>query len=208
MSLVPQGQREQIMVFVMVLAVLAVGAYWFLVYDPRSSEFETQRTRLEQLNRVNQQALTELAKGTASDLQAQLVEYQRNLALVRTLVPTSNEVPSLLEQVSNAARRVGLDLAAVDPQPVVEGETYNTHRYNMAVLGGYHELAAFLTNVGSLTRIVLPVNLTLQQPSNPNAVRNRQQRSDGAVIEARFQLQAYVTRDQPLDARPSRRSGD
>jgi type IV pilus assembly protein PilO len=206
MALVPQGQREQLMVLVMVIAVALVGGYWFVVYSPTSDEFVEQRSRLERLNTVNHQAKSELAKGSVSDLQAQLAEYQRNLALVRTLVPTSNEVPALLEQVSNAARRVGLDLAAVDPQPVIEGETYDTHRYNMAVLGGYHELAAFLTNVGSLTRILLPVNLTLQMPSNPNAARNRQ-RGEAAVVEARFQLQAYVAREQPLDDRPPRRSG-
>lgn len=206
MSLMPQGQREQILVLVIVVAAALVGGYWYLQYSPKAEEFSGQRARLERLNTVNHQAKAELAKGNVSDLQAQLAEYQRSLALVRTLVPTSNEVPSLLEQVSNAARRVGLDLAAVDPQPVIEAEGYITYRYNMAVLGGYHELAAFLTNVGSLTRIMLPVNLTLQMPSNPNAIRNRQ-RGDGAVVEARFQLQAYVAREQPLNDRPPRRSG-
>lgn len=206
MSLMPQGQREQILVLVIVVAVALVGGYWYLQYSPKAEEFAVQRARLERLNTVNHQARAELARGNISDLQAQLAEYQRSLALVRTLVPTSNEVPSLLEQVSNAARRVGLDLAAVDPQPVIEAEGYIAHRYNMAVIGGYHELAAFLTNVGSLTRIMLPVNLTLQMPSNPNTIRNRQ-RGDGAVVEARFQLQAYVAREQPLNERPTRRSG-
>lgn len=206
MTLMPEGQRDQIMVLVMVVAVALVGGYWYLIYNPRSEELGVQRERLEVLNTINQQAKSELAKGNVSDLQAQLAEYQRNLALVRTLVPTSNEVPALLEQVSNAARRVGLDLAAVDPQPVIEGEAYSTYRYNMAVLGGYHELAAFLTNVGSLTRIMLPVELTLTLPSNPNAARTRQ-RPGSAVVEARFQLQAYVSREQPANDRPARRTG-
>ena len=117
---------------------------------------------------------------------------------MRLLVPTGNELPSLLEQVSTAARRVGLDLASVDPQPVTPGEEYDTHRYNVAVIGSYHDLAEFLANVGALRRVVLPVDLALQQPSNPAAAKSRQKK-DEAVIEARFQLQTYVTRKSPSE---------
>ena len=42
--------------------------------------------------------------------------------VMRRLVPTGNEVPALLEQVSNAARRAGLDISSVEPQPVIAGE--------------------------------------------------------------------------------------
>ncbi|MGH7717774.1 MAG: type 4a pilus biogenesis protein PilO [Gemmatimonadaceae bacterium] len=198
MALLPKGQREQTLVFIGVLAFVAVGAYWNFVYSPRAAELHLKREQIDTIISLNQKAKSELAKGNLGQLRAQLAEYQQNLALVRTLVPTSNEVPALLEQVSTAARRVGLDLAAVDPQPITEGVDYDTHRYNIAVVGAYHDLAEFLTNVGALTRVVLPVNLTLQQPSNPAAARTRQKREQ-SVIEARFQLQTYVTRKAPAE---------
>lgn len=209
MALLPKGQREQVLFLIGLVAIAAAGVYWYLVYSPKSEELAEREARIEQLVEMNRKAQLEMAKGNVSELRAQLAEYQENLALIRTLVPQGNELPSLLEQVSTAARRVGLDLASVDPQPVVEGQQYDTYRYNVAVLGSYHDLATFLTNVGTLTRIVLPVNVTLQQPSNPAAARSHQ-KPNSSVIEARFQLQTFVARKTPLDDEepPKRAGGD
>ncbi len=195
MAILPKGQREQIMLSVMLVAFALVFAYWYYPYNQRAEKLEERRQHVEALVAINQRAKAELAKGNPADLRRQLAEYQQNLELVRTLVPTGNEVPALLEQVSTAARRVGLDIASVDPQAVTEGDQYDTHRYSMAVIGGYHELAEFFTNIGSLSRIVLPVNVSLQvRADNARASSSTRRRPGSASIEARFQLQTYVAR--------------
>lgn len=198
MSLLPKGQREQAMVFVAILGIAGAGLYWNFVHSPKSAELDEQRERLEILVAENQKARTEMAKGNLEQLRTQLREYAGNLEILRTLVPTSNEVPALLEQVSSAARREGLDLAAVDPQPVVEGELYDTYRYDVGVVGGYHELGAFLSNVGSLQRIIAPSNLTLV-PHRAQANERRRGRAETAEIEARFQIQTFVAKQALLD---------
>jgi type IV pilus assembly protein PilO len=199
MALIPGGQREQTLLGVVIIALLAAGAYWYFPYQSNSVELEVQRARLEKLVEENQKARTELAKGSVEMMRADLALAQENLVLLRTLIPVSNEVPALLEQVSTAARREGLDLAAVDPQPVVEGPQYDTYRYNVGVIGGYHELAAFLSNVGGLTRISAPVNLKLLPPSAASAKTPKRGKKSAADIEARFQIQTYVARRSPLD---------
>jgi type IV pilus assembly protein PilO len=120
---------------------------------------------------------------------------------MRQLVPTSNEVPALLEQVSTAARRAGLDLAGVEPQPVIEGEQFDTHKFKVSVLASYHQLAEFLTNVGGLTRIVAPVNLALGPTTNQTV--QRRVRVDGALIDSKFEIQTYVAKT----AAPAARGG-
>lgn len=192
MAGMPKGQREQALLLVCLLAFASIGLYWYLVYSPRSIQLDKKQTQVDALLQQNQRAKAELAKGNLSELQRELAQYQQNLALIRTLVPAGNEVPALLEQVSTAARRVGLDLASVNPQPVQTGSDYDTYRYGMAVVGGYHDLAKFFTNVGSLTRIVLPVNVTLQLSGNANA-KKENAKAGQAVIEAHFQLQTFVT---------------
>jgi type IV pilus assembly protein PilO len=195
----PKGQREQALMLVGLLAVAAIGLYWYMVYSPRSAELDQKQARVEQLVTLNQKAKAEMAKGDIGELRRQLAEYQQNLILIRTLIPTGNEVPSLLEQVSTAARRVGLDVASVDPQPVQEGQNYDTYRYGMSVIGGYHQLAEFFTNVGGLTRIMLPVNVTLQLSNNQNA-NKLHGNGKSAVIEAKFQLQTFVAHGDAGDA--------
>ena len=210
MALMPKGQREQVLVFLGFLALVAVVGYWHFVYSPRSLELEQTAERIEALVTVNQKAKAELAKGNVRELRQQLTEYRQNLALIRTLVPMGTEVPALLEQVSTAARRVGLDLAAVNPQPVVTGGEYDTYRFNLELLGNYHDLAAFFTNVGSLSRIVLPSQVTLAVPTNTAAAQERQ-KGKMAVIEARFQIETYVSRntaDDKHDDLPPKKDGD
>jgi type IV pilus assembly protein PilO len=198
MALISGGQREQTLLVVAVVALLAAGGYWYFPYQSKSLELAEQGARLEKLVEENQKARTELAKGSVEQMRAELALAQDNLVLLRTLIPTSNEVPALLEQVSSAARREGLDVAAVDPQPVVEGPQYDTYRYNIGVIGGYHELAAFLSNVGGLTRIIAPLNVKLHPPTAVAKTPKRGKKSS-AEIEARFQIQTYVARRTPLD---------
>jgi type IV pilus assembly protein PilO len=206
MASLPTGQREQTLMAICLVAVVAIGAYWYFPYQKKSTALEEQRARLEKLVEENQRARTELAKGSVESLRTELKLAEENLELLRTLIPTSNEVPALLEQVSTAARHEGLDLAAVDPLPVVEGEQYDTYRYDIGVVGGYHSLASFLSNVGGLTRIIAPVNVKLLPPSPGGSVRaqmNAKGKSRAlpseAPIEARFQIQTSVSRRAPLD---------
>jgi type IV pilus assembly protein PilO len=192
MALGPKGQREQLLFLVSILASASVFLYWYFAYSPRATDLAQTQERVEALVTLNQKAKAEMAKGDPAALRRQLAQYQQNLTLIRTLIPAGNEVPALLEQVSTAARRAGLDLSTVDPQPVIEGQNYDTYRYTISLVGSYHELAEFLTNVGSLTRIVLPVNLTLQAPTNASVVKAHQ-KPKASVLEARFQLQTFVT---------------
>jgi Tfp pilus assembly protein PilO len=194
----PKGQREQALLLVCMVALAAIGLYWYMVYQPRAVALAEQQTQVDTLVALNEKAKVEMSRGSLADIRRELAEYQRSLSLIRSLVPNGNEVPALLEQVSTAARRVGLDVASVDPQPVINGANYDTYRYGMSIIGGYHELAEFFTNVGSLNRIMLPVNVSLNTSTNANARRSRNT-PDDAVIEARFQLQTFVTNGQGAD---------
>jgi len=202
----PKTQREQLLILVMVAAFAGAGAFWYLVYHPKADELEKVSDHIDALNVKNQKAKSEMAKGSLEQLRVQLAEYQQNLVLIRTLVPTGNEVPSLLEQVSTAARRAGLDVSAVDPQPVVEGDNYDTYRYKMVVVGGYNELGEFFANVGNLTRIILPVNLSLNLPASQN-VGKAKLAQDQALIEARFELQTFVAKQPIPDNTPPAKKG-
>jgi type IV pilus assembly protein PilO len=206
MAGLPKGQREQLMILVMVAAFGAAGAFWYFVYRPKATDLDKVADHVDALDQKNQKAKSEMAKGSLDQLRVQLAEYQQNLVLIRTLVPSGNEVPSLLEQVSTAARRAGLDVSAVDPQPVVEGDNYDTYRYKMVVLGGFNALGEFFANVGNLTRIILPVNLSLNLPASQSVSKARIT-ADQAVIEARFELQTFVAKVPPADLAPTKKGG-
>ncbi len=195
MALLPTDPKARNYVFGGLLAVMAAGAYYQLLYTPHREELAAIEEHVDALAAANHKAEAELAKGNVGELRAEAARFRENLELMRQLVPTSNEVPALLEQVSTAARRVGLDIGAVEPEPVIEGDQFDTYRYRITVLGDYHAVGEFLTNVGSLTRIIAPVNLRLQ-PAEQISGRARP-RPGQSQLNSQIEIQTYVARTAP-----------
>ena len=191
MALLPQNQRDQIMVFVAFVSIAAMALFYQYVWSPKQETLNALEARVEKLTQLNDKIDREVKRGNLAKLKAEGERYRRDLAVLRQLVPTVNEVPGLLEQVSTAARRVGLDLSDVQPEDVVTGVHFDVHRYRIGLAGDYHAIARFLTNVGSLTRIVAPINLQLA-PSSKNLPRVLPK--EHRLVEARLQIQTYVAR--------------
>jgi type IV pilus assembly protein PilO len=200
MALLPTRQRDQAMVLVIFLALGLAGAYWYFVYDPKSTDLTKLAAHVDTLDSRNQQAKAELAKGTVEQIRAEARASRENLDLMRTLVPAVNEVSGLIDQVSLAARRAGLDLGTLEPEPVIEGEMFDTYRYRMSMHGSYNDIAQMLTNIGSLNRIVTSLNLQLVLP--PGNVVSQPGKQ---MLLATFEIQTYVVRTAPR-AKPGGKS--
>lgn len=192
-------KREQTLIGVALVAFVALGGYWYFMHSPKAKTLATLEARVDSLELMNQQARTDLARGSVDSLRAAVARDREALKVMTRLVPTRNEVPGLLEDVSTAARRVGLDLASVEPMPVIAGDDFDTHRYKISVIGGYHELGRFLSNVGSLQRIVAPVALEMK-PFVPTGQGQARRPSPGkSLLDSNFQIQTYVAKLSPED---------
>jgi type IV pilus assembly protein PilO len=189
-------KREQMLGSIGIVALLLVAAYWYFLYKPKAAELAVTQAHVDSLDKRNQQARADIAQGSLQKLRAQSAEYDQSLKVMRQLVPRSNEVPALLEDISTAARRVGLDLATVEPMPVLPGEQFDTYRYKLAVTGGYHPVGQFLSNVGSLNRIIAPVTIAIKL--HPMAAQTKARVKNGeSLIDTQFQVQTYVARTTP-----------
>lgn len=189
-------QRDQGMVVVCVLAAGLAFAYWNYMWSPKNESLTTLETRIETLTEANEKARLDVARGTAARIREEADQLGRMLAVMRRLVPVANEVPTLLEQISTAARQTGLDLGEVTPLGVIPGEVFDTHRFRMSVVGPYHRVARFLDNVGSLTRIVAPMNVSMG-PTSRTTVRTRPGEQN---LDLSFEIQTYVAKTAPAPA--------
>ena len=197
MAGMPQTPRDQAMLAVGIVGLLLAGAYWYFIYDPKTAELDLTRSHIERLDSQNQRAKALLARGTVEELRAEAERLQDNLNLMRTLIPSGNEVPALLDQIVGAARRSGLEIQSFSPGATIEGEEFDTFRYGMNINGTYHEIAELLTAIGSLRRIIAPVNLRLV----PLTVANpRPMPLDQRLLSAAFDIQTYVVKSAPVDA--------
>lgn len=200
MAGLPTNQRDQILLFVAFLGIVGAGAYWYLVYSPNQETLAVVATHVDSLDAGNQRAKALMARGTAATIQEESQRLRANLELMRSLVPAGNEVPALLEQVSTAARRVGLEISYIEPEPVIPGEQFDTYRYKLRALGNYHEIGQLLTGIASMTRIVAPMGLQLV-PSGSPSVAGRASESGTVMLQASFQIQTYAVKTSPGDQR-------
>jgi type IV pilus assembly protein PilO len=203
MALLPVRQRDQVMLFVIIAAVALIYVFYQYLWSPKKDELDLTQAHVDSLVIMNQRAKSELAQGKTQELKLEAERFTSDLEVMRRLVPTGNEVPALLEQVSTAARRVGLDIADVQPLPLLQGDQYDAYKYRLSVRGNYQEIAVLLANIGSLQRIVAPINLTL---APVGAQKGGQQRARSQPIEARFEIQTYVARTAPVPAAPKSES--
>lgn len=191
------------MVFICLVAVALAGAYWYYIFDPKNDELIKLAAHVDSLDAQNQKAKSELAKGTVDQIREEARASRTNLDLMRTLVPAGNEVPGLIDQVSTAARRANLDVGSLQPEPVIEGDMFDTYRYRMKMNGTYNDIARMLTNIGSLNRIVTSLNLQLNLPGGTVVSPPGKQ-----VLGAAFEIQTYVVRTTPRrNAEPKKPAG-
>ena len=189
MALLPTRQRDQILLIVIVLSLGAIGGYFMYMYGDKAQQIATLDTHVAVLDSMNSKVKADIKNGAFDRARREAQRYERNLAILSRLVPSTNEVPALLDQVSTAARRAGLELQDVAPAGPQPGEEFDTYKYKVGVLGGYHEVAQFLTNIATLDRIVAPMNVSLIVTQGRG---EKKPRSGESLLDAKFEIQTYV----------------
>ena len=195
MSVIPATKRDQIKLMIGFAAAALAVAYYVYPYTTRNEQIAADSQRVAQIEDANRSAEREFATRSIESLRAEAAENRSTLTVMRRLVPTGNVVPALLEEVSTAARRAGLDVGGVTPEAVIPGEKYDTYRYTITIIGGYHQFGDFLANVGSLARIVAPVHFSIVTglQGRPGVIKT----SDKRALASMITLQTYVERTMP-----------
>jgi type IV pilus assembly protein PilO len=192
MALLLRSQRDQLTFLAGFVVVAMAAAYLLFPYSHGEDALVEEAEQIATLESTNAASAHELATLALPELRARAAADRATLEVMRRLVPKSNEVPALLEEVSTAARRAGLDLGGVTPEPVIVGEQYDTYRYTVTITGSYHEVGAFLANVGSLARIVAPVHFALNVASTTRTGSSKD--SERTALTSTILLQTYVER--------------
>lgn len=181
-------QRNLMLVGILLLAGIIPFQMYYLT--PRNETNDVVRERIEALDIQNRQAGVILARGGA-DLEERMALYERHVARLEELIPAQEEVPVLLDDIQNRARLVDVDVQALDPEPSEAAGPYNRTGYQMTVVGEYHSVGRFLTEIASLSRIVTPVQLDLALYSNAQTHPDMDY-----PVQASFRIETYVLPDQ------------
>ncbi len=153
--------KQRLIILGLVLILLAAG-FWYGVWKPKHETIVTledqltkNKSRLGQLQMVAKEI--ERFKQEAKGLEL-------TLAVLKTKLPQSKEIPTLLRDISQAGIEGGLQFDMFRPAGEEKKEFYAEVPVEISIRGPYHNIGMFLDKVAHLPRIVSVSNLILSQP--------------------------------------------
>ena len=195
MGLIPTDQRSKIFSLVTILALAAVYGVFTYLHSPTRAEITSVKAQLDTIDSVVRMAKAELAKGSKDQVERQNEGFRGMLAIMRQLVPQENEVPTLIDDMSNRAKMRGISIGRFQPLTVEAGSPFDTHKYRFEVYGRYDQIGEFMSDVASLPRIVVPEDVVLR-PAQQQTARFLNDTS-GALLEATFSIRTFVKSAAP-----------
>jgi Tfp pilus assembly protein PilO len=183
-------QRSQIFALITILGGAGLYGVFTYLYRPTAQRITAVRAQLDTIDSVIRMAKTELAKGSKDEVEREVGRFRGTLAVMRQLVPEKNEVPTLIDDVSNRAKIRGITIGSMQPLSVEPGTPFDTYRYRFEVYGRYDQVGEFLSDIASLPRIIVPEQLGLR-PAQQNTQRILNDTS-GALLEATFSMRTFV----------------
>ncbi|WP_076412431.1 type 4a pilus biogenesis protein PilO [Shewanella sp. UCD-KL12] len=139
-------------VFAVLLAVcIFVASYFLFVSDA-----------IDELNTVqNQEAALKTDFKSKYQLAANLKLYREQLAIMELqfaellkMLPSQNEMPGLVDDITFVATDSGLKIDSLDWREEIQRDFYIEFPISMSVSGEYHELGQLVSGIAKLPRIV------------------------------------------------------
>ena len=135
----------------LVLVIIVALGYNFHLKDLQE-QLEQQQGEEQTLK---QQFETKAAQATNLEAyKEQMKEMESSFGALLKQLPSDTEVPGLLEDITRTGLGSGLEFEEIKLQPEVAQQFYIELPIQITVVGGYHDLATFVSGVASLPRIV------------------------------------------------------
>lgn len=173
-----------------VFLVLVVLGYYFL-WSPELEALDTEKNKEQELRKVFLEK-----KSQAINLEAyktQMVEIEKTFGALLKQLPDRSQIDGLLTDINQAGLSRGLEFELFKPGQESQTDFYAEMPISIKLLGTYHDLGAFATDISKLSRIVTlgDIAVTNQskdvKPSSTDAV---------LVMEAVAKTYRYLDADE------------
>ncbi|WP_019341297.1 type 4a pilus biogenesis protein PilO [Stutzerimonas stutzeri] len=136
---------------ILLMALMLGGGYYFYLSDLQASLDQ----QVAEEDSLKQQFSSKAFQAANLDAyKAQMVEMEASFGALLRQLPSDTEVPGLLEDITRTGLGSGLEFEEIKLQPEVTQQFYIELPIQIKVVGGYHDLATFVSGVSSLPRIV------------------------------------------------------
>ncbi|MBT8765672.1 type 4a pilus biogenesis protein PilO [Metapseudomonas boanensis] len=134
----------------LLVLVLALGYNFHL----KDLEFQLDSKRAEEETLKQQFATKAFQAANLEAYKEQMKEMETSFGALLRQLPSDTEVPGLLEDITRTGLGSGLEFEQIKLMPESVQQFYIELPIQISVVGGYHDLATFVSGVASLPRIV------------------------------------------------------
>ncbi|MGE6436745.1 type 4a pilus biogenesis protein PilO [Shewanella baltica] len=152
--------------FAVLLALCVLAAGYFLVVSDSVDTYTAEQDKEVQLrddfkNKYQLAANLKLYREQLATMEVQFAELLK-------MLPSENEMPGLLDDLTFVATDAGLRIKSLDWEPEIQRDFYIEFPIKMSVTGDYHQLGNMVSGVAKLPRIVSLHDFTIKRDDAGN----------------------------------------
>jgi type IV pilus assembly protein PilO len=160
---------------------------WFLYWSGQLEELGSREAVEQQLRAEFQQKVSKAVN--LEDLRRQKVQVEQYVGVLEKQLPSRAEMDALLTDINQAGVGRGAQLQLFKPGQVQVKDYYAELPIAVKVVGNYHDLGSFSSDIANLPRIVTLNNLTIVRMPKGNLLE----------MDATAKTFRYLDRDE-IDA--------
>ena len=191
----------------LIFVVLLALGYYFLWIEA-SASLDVAKAKEQELRQV---FLTK--KAQAINLKAykqQMVEIEKTFGAMLRQLPDKSQMDGLLTDINQAGLARGLEFELFKPGQETQAEFYAEMPISIKVLGSYHDLGAFATDISKLSRIVTLNNISITSTTSTNKDTSKDAKSVATssilTMEAVAKTYRYLDADELAEKRKTEKA--
>lgn len=144
---------KEIKTVVAIFCIVVVGAIcYYAIISSKLPKLDSSKNKEAEL-RTTFESKYRIAVNLSA-YEQQLVRMQSDFSSMLKTLPTSNETPGLLDDITYVGTDAGLSFKLLNWQQENPKEFYTELPIQLEVKGSYHEFGLFTSNIANLPRIV------------------------------------------------------
>jgi type IV pilus assembly protein PilO len=139
-------------IFCLLVVALTFSIFYFIIIKPTFEVYDELIVNETQLKTEYEKKYDETVN--LNTYKKQLAEMEERFGVLLKQLPTKNEMPALLAEISKTGTNIGLTFELFAPKKEIIFPQHVELPVEIAVVGSYHQLAVFVSRVAQISRII------------------------------------------------------
>ncbi|XXQ68795.1 type 4a pilus biogenesis protein PilO [Neisseriaceae bacterium B1] len=155
----------------LILSIIIIGIGYLLLFNDQYTEYQSLKEKEVALKE-------DFSK--KSILAANLPNLKEELRLIEETIndllkqlPTDAQIPSLIQEMHQAAANNGLTMNNVTPQPPINDSQIQRLPFSISLTGNHTQIANFTRDLGRVSRIVTLSDISLKNAESNDLTGNK-----------------------------------